>query len=64
MTKPTNKPEISDQTKTYALCGSSTTYIGKSKWGFFAHWLYDSSGKPICAKCYNRSNWRKGEVEI
>ena len=34
MTKPTNKPEISDQTKTCALCGSSTTYIDKSKWDF------------------------------
>jgi hypothetical protein len=56
-----DKPENSDQTKTCAVCGSSTTYLDKSRWGFFPHWRYDSSGKPICGK---RANWKKRLVPM
>ena len=42
-----------------SVCGSSATYIDKTRWGLRAHWRYDVSGKPICGRCYARALWKK-----
>lgn len=48
----------SDEIKRCSVCGSSITYIDRTKWGVRPHWRYDSTGKPICGKCYSRVKWK------
>jgi len=59
-----DKPENSDQIKTCAVCGSSITYLDKTKGGVRPHWRYDSSGSTICGRCYTRAKWNEKYIPI
>ena len=59
-----DQPENSDQTKRCAICGRSTTYLDKTRWGVRPHWRYDSSGNTICGKCYARAKWNEKFIPI
>ena len=49
--------------KRCSICGSSTTYKDKNKWGEYEHWR-GSPDQPICGRCYNRANWKKRFVPV
>jgi hypothetical protein len=49
--------------KRCSICGSSTTYKDKNKWGEYEHWR-GSTDQPICGRCYNRANWKKRFVPV
>ena len=51
--------ENSDQIKKCSRCSNPRTYVDKTKWGVRPHKRYDSSGKPICGRCYARANWKE-----
>ncbi|MGC1929455.1 MAG: hypothetical protein WA667_10810 [Candidatus Nitrosopolaris sp.] len=38
--------------------------MDKTKWGVRPHSRFDSSGKPICGKCYARANWKERFIPI
>lgn len=38
--------------------------MDKTKWGARSHSRYDSSGKPICGRCYARANWKERFIPI
>ena len=59
MTNSNDNAEDSGQITRCSVCWSYTTYLDKTNWGLYPHWRYDSSGKPICGKCYTRAIWKK-----
>ncbi len=48
-----------EENRKCSVCGSPTTYIDKTKWGIYPHWRYNSSGKPICGRCYTRATAKR-----
>ncbi len=61
---PTNEEENSDQIKKCSHCDNPRIYVDKTKWGVRPHLRYDSSGKPICGRCYARANWKEILIPI
>jgi hypothetical protein len=59
MTSMVDSPEDSGQGIKCSHCGNYHTYNDKTKWGLRPHRRYDSSGSPICGKCYARALWKK-----
>src|SRR5215207_1901962 len=58
-----NIDKIPKDIKRCSICGSTTTYKDKNKWGEFEHW-YGDSDSPICKRCFLRSRWQNRFVPI
>ena len=64
MTKQIDKPENSGQIKKCTHCDNPRIYVDNTKWGVRPHLRYDSSGKPICGRCYARANWKERLIPV
>jgi len=64
MTIPIHEDENSGEIKECSYCSNPRTYVDKTKWGIRPHSRYDSSGKPICGRCYARANWKERFIPI
>ena len=61
MSTESNNPLNPD--KKCSICGSTTTYKDKNKWGEFEHWR-GTPKRRICGRCYARANWKKRFIPV